>query len=95
MVENFPNMAKNITYRFQKLIEFLKRKTQRKRYQGMSLSIKKKKKTTKKNLENKWREMKYYVEAKDNSNESSVLIRNHKGQKEGHNFFQVLKENNC
>ena len=51
MVENFPNMAKNITYRFQKLIEFLKRKTQRKRYQGMSLSIKKKKKLQRKILE--------------------------------------------
>ena len=94
MVENFPNMAKNITYRLQNLIEFLKRKTQRKLYQGMSLSIFFKK-TTEKNLENKWREMKYYVEAKDNANDSSVLIRNHKGQKEGHNFFKVLKENNC
>ena len=30
MVENFSNMAKNITYRFKKLIEFLKRETQRK-----------------------------------------------------------------
>ena len=39
--------------------------------------------------------MKYYVEAKDNSNDSSVLIRNNKDQKEGHNLFQVLKENSC
>ena len=30
MAENFPNMAKNITYTFKKLIEFLKRETQRK-----------------------------------------------------------------
>lgn len=47
-----------------------KRETQG-NYQGISLSIKKKKKTTKKNLENKKRKIKYYVEAKDNSNDSS------------------------
>lgn len=75
MVENFSNMAKNITYRFKKLIEFLKRETQRKLPRHIIINFLKK--TTKKNLENKKRKMKYYVEAKDNSNDSSVLIRNH------------------
>lgn len=40
-------------------------------------------KTTKKNLESSQREM---------QQDSCVLIRNHKVQKEEHNVFQVLKE---
>ena len=38
MVENFPDLAKDITYILKKLTEFLKRKTQRNICQGTSLS---------------------------------------------------------